>query len=817
MKSVRSALDRADIDEATYLLATISAPLLSTYHASVARQEREFAQAQLQQEGAFEAAKLQQVLDYEHAVQRQKDSFASALLRYEETNHKIMQGKRVALILGGVAGVVALLAYVLAWQSYMVPISAILAVLLILLGWRYPSPSEPVAPAPLAVPDPLLPPPPLQPPPAIPLPDLPSLARAYWQITAAPFRQGEWILIDAQIAQPVTVELLETTLPDAGRWTTDPADRSEAEIVREMHNLYQSLTAGHNLYDLYLLATDSPLAPAIGELLNQSTLVPEPTPVDAPILPGNSTANAEAMQHALVSAANFAERPCGLDQDAMQGWLKDALDWSDRAVASANERGKVEVPENAPLHNFGTTAKTGQEEAAQACKRIFAHLLADLQVEVDAQIQQADQEREAERSAADKHFENDRRKAEEELQSILQRVDQQIDDLDRRRQAIVPMRDQIEADLQRVTQEETNLAERLAKARTAMQATTAEATRLESERSKADSSLQKLITAIKSGRAQILADEPRLKTTTADLAGLREQISFVEKAQAQRQANQKGATTQLTAAERNLQAVSNTSGIPMPVVEAARQGVASAKTAVDQAEQATRTGADELRLLHASASALQREIATLNERAKQLRSQEEEEQRLIGRIEEYTHSIASQEPTVQTQKDEVERLQRQQDLATEEGETGRLRQKVSEYQQQIAALDTSLAEANQEKEQRQKQLSERLTELEKQQGIERQQSDDRHAQRLAQLTQHIKTILQQQDGWLKESVSVGKPLPDAGPVAAMLAYRSEALQYHKQQIESAVDNVRRWISKNLFEKVVTWQDGVPRYESWQCR
>jgi hypothetical protein len=793
MKSARSStLDRTDIDEATYLLAIVSAPLLAAYHASVARQEREFREAQSQQERAFEAAKWQQVSDYERAVQRHKDSFASAQLQYAETLHKIKQRKQAALILGSVAGVVVLLAYVLAWHSIIAPISAILAVLLIILSWRYPSPPEPVPPAPVAVPDPLPPPSPLPPPPAIPRPALPSLARAYWQITATPFRQEEWIVIDAQITQPVTVELLENNLSDAAKWSKDPADSTEVEIVRKLHDFSQLLTVGHKRYDLYLLATDSPVAPALEDLLSHSTL----TSVDAPILPGNSGVNAEAMQRAFVSAVDFAERPCGLDQDAMQGWLRDVLDWSHRAVASVNARGTIEVPVNASLHNVGTTVKTGQEGAAQACKRIFAQLLSDLQVEVDAQIQQAEREKEAERDAADQRYENDRRQAAEDLQRILQRVNEQIDDIDQRRQVIVTDREQVEIDLQQVTQEETALAEKLAEAHKAMKTAVAEVTDLESKHSKAESSLQELKTAIESSHTPILADKSKLN---ADLAHIREQIYLAEKVQAEQQTNLSSATIKLTAAERNLQTVRNTGGIPMPVEQNAQRQVASAKVAVYQAEQAVLTGAEEIKRLRASASTLQGEITTLDEQTTHLRSQEEEEQRLIPTIEEYARSIASQKRTVQTLQDQVDHLQRQQDLAREEGQAERLRQKISEYQPQIAKLDTSLTKVNQEKEQHQKQANDRLAELEKQQGIERQQREDRHAQRLAQLTHHIKTILQQQEGWLTESTALSKSLSASGPVTALLAYRSEALDYQRQRIESAIDNVRQWIANTQKE------------------
>jgi hypothetical protein len=67
------------------------------------------------------------------------------------------------------------------------------------------------------------------------------------------------------------------------------------------------------------------------------------------------------------------------------------------------------------------------------------------------------------------------------------------------------------------------------------------------------------------------------------------------------------------------------------------------------------------------------------------------------------------------------------------------------------------------------------------------------------LTQHIETVLQQQDHWLKEVEDLDKPLPASWPVAALLAYRSEALQYQQQQIQSAVDNVRHWVASTQQE------------------
>lgn len=558
MQRMPSVIDPRDVDEATYLLAAIQAPALADRAAQAERQAEAFAAAEREQREQYEEARRRQSQEYERRVQDQNAKFAAAMQEHTQNKEKIKKSRRSAMIAGLICLAIAALAFFLdydsygtTWSIYVVAVFGLVGIFLSLFGMLRRGPAAPAAPAPIEAPPPLDPPTPLAPPPPIPLPALPALAKAYWQVTVVPFGQDRSLIVNPQFAQSSDARLPEIDLAVVNATLADDRDLAEPEALRSLHRLHQALTARFHTQSLYLLSRDAPLGPVIEELL--SATPPDDANLDAPVLPGAAEAGVEQMRQAVAQIVAFAERPFGIQPEAARTLLNDAVSWSERTAASTLERLLARTTAPAPMKPAAPTTLRPADTPAQALARLFDQVIADLHTDVDSQMAGAEAQAEERRGAANRDFETDRRKAAEDQQAVVRRLDDQAADFEQQLQVANSAKQQAEAKLKQATHTREILENATNEARSAYAASVAEGEHLEKEYGKADTYLQALENTIESLRVETQAAQPRLEQAISELTQIEQRITDLQAQQTKTQTDAAAARAELDASEQEYQ------------------------------------------------------------------------------------------------------------------------------------------------------------------------------------------------------------------------------------------------------------------------
>lgn len=782
MKYIVSIIDRSDIDEALYLLATVSEPMFAHYTASVERQAQEFQAAQVQQRLDFEAEKQRQRQEYEQAVQDQADAYAAAQQQHTEHSRQVRQRRIFFYGAGATAGLIAAVVFVMSRVNMSGDVLdpwwlgiGVVMIALIAAGAFTKELPPPVAPQILEPPAPLPPPVPLPSPDPIPLPALPRLAKFYWKLTLAPFENEQWLVIDPQLTLPRELDLPAQDLVEASMIASTQPTPSETDVIRALHKMHQLLTVDLATQRLNLAANDSPLAPIVTMLLQQVAVPLASDELDAPILPGDSAAGPETLRQDLNRVRAFVERPFGMERDGVEILFQTIRAWADRATTSLDANIAATIIQTS-AEPATPSKSTLQETAVQASQRLFDELTGELRTEESDLLHQAQQQADDKKYGIEQNIEAKRRRIEDNLASALQRLDDQFAELQHRRPTIVLSREHSQSKLTHTLNELSSLESRLNQTRADIQATMNEQKRVASEHQAAEYQVQSIPLS--------------MEKLTFEISRLEQQITEQQDELEQAESHVSDIANKLAKDEQQLQSVTGAPGMSTQVVNSMRQGVEASQGELMQAQFAVQTAQSQLSMLSS-------ELYRLQQQLKDLELQKNELTQNLSQL--ASHQIEQQQ-IFDSKTREVAQLESEFAAAQAAGKIKQIEEEVQFHDRQIMEIDGAIGAVSESKQMHQDEADKKRAELEQARTSDFQQIDEAQASLRAQITQPLQEISTRRDALIELVTTADCQMTDIDLYRqqveqAIIAYRNEAIQHGKEEIAGAIEKLTRWIDQ----------------------